>query len=78
MHSLQYKKKNPHSSSVQRVNGIIPLDKHSYLLPVNNLCRFPCCTSALEEAEMQFDFWGLCLVDTRRKEVTRGLRDIYL
>lgn len=26
---------------------------------------------------MQFDFWGLCLVDTRRKEVTRGLRDIY-
>lgn len=36
---------------------------------MSNFCHLSCCTSVLEEAEMQFDFSGLYLVDTRRKEL---------
>lgn len=53
------------------------LIRQTYLLPVNNFCHLSCCTSVLQEVEIQSDFLGLCLVDTKRTEVICGLHDIY-
>lgn len=47
-------------------------DTQTYLLSENNFCHLSWCTSELEEAEIQFGSLGLCLEDTKRKEIICG------